>query len=677
MKNFAELLSTKLFHNNYINKLIFIIVLFVFSISFFIYSLANHDVALPENPLEQVAEDSSFVPLQGDFKHLLENEEDEIGDREEEQEEQTDEEQSEEEQLDKDIETENNDDVQEEKELKTDDGKGGSNYNNPDSSHIEIIEDPEREIDDENRNDYFTTTIVDGEIVTEENYEFRIIQLNHDYIVNTIEVLLNGKPIDDFAGTVMLKEGDNEITITVTYQDKKGGQFSVTRHYKVILNTKEIIIYTNLENEQVFENETITFTASAMYDGKSLPVEVEINEKKVRNTVDDNYEAQLKEDDNKIVITAKHSGKEAKKERTVYLKPNTSSLTIETDLKDVTVTNEQFSFFAIAKDDEVNIPLTALLNDEVITDDGNGNFTVTLQEGRNTVVLTATNDEKTIEKTFTINLNLPNGGSKDEEIDSNIYIDFPDLKEGQTIRNSVHTFHVKVVDKYGKQITDRAISITAKNNGENIPIDWNNNSLVSYTLSVVDGANFIEVTAKDNDGNIGTASLTVYGDIASDDEPIGTITFSLEATTIGIGYIIPPQEVELYPNERGSNTIDRIFKKHGISYHYVGNHESGFYLSYIKKPGIVQNPKIPDDLAELLVRDFSYFDPNGYDPNSLGEFDFTNGSGWMYSVNGHYPNVGFSNYYFKDGDVVRIRFTLALGNDIGGGIPGRNYGKEW
>ena len=49
----------------------------------------------------------------------------------------------------------------------------------------------------------------------------------------------------------------------------------------------------------------------------------------------------------------------------------------------------------------------------------------------------------------------------------------------------------------------------------------------------------------------------------------------------------------------------------------------------------------------------------------------------MYSVNGHYPNVGFSNYYFKDGDVVRTRFTLALGKDIGGGPPGTNYGKEW
>ena len=82
-------------------------------------------------------------------------------------------------------------------------------------------------------------------------------------------------------------------------------------------------------------------------------------------------------------------------------------------------------------------------------------------------------------------------------------------------------------------------------------------------------------------------------------------------------------------------------------------------------------------MAELVARDFSRFDPEDYLPDSLGEFDFSNGSGWMYSVNGHYPNVGFADYYFKDGDVVRIRFTLALGADIGGGMPGTNYGKEW
>jgi hypothetical protein len=53
----------------------------------------------------------------------------------------------------------------------------------------------------------------------------------------------------------------------------------------------------------------------------------------------------------------------------------------------------------------------------------------------------------------------------------------------------------------------------------------------------------------------------------------------------------------------------------------------------------------------------------------------------MYSVNGSYPNYSVSECFLKDGDVVRLRFTLAYGKDIGAGSSGygalESYGKEW
>ena len=40
----------------------------------------------------------------------------------------------------------------------------------------------------------------------------------------------------------------------------------------------------------------------------------------------------------------------------------------------------------------------------------------------------------------------------------------------------------------------------------------------------------------------------------------------------------------------------------------------------------------------------------------------------MYAVNGVFPNVGFSDSYMTDGDMVRVQFTLyGYGADIGGG----------
>ena len=52
--------------------------------------------------------------------------------------------------------------------------------------------------------------------------------------------------------------------------------------------------------------------------------------------------------------------------------------------------------------------------------------------------------------------------------------------------------------------------------------------------------------------------------------------------------------------------------------------------------------------------------------SNLYEFDCGEGSGWMYRVNGSYPNFGCSRYTLKPGDVVEFRYTCDLGADIGG-----------
>jgi len=52
--------------------------------------------------------------------------------------------------------------------------------------------------------------------------------------------------------------------------------------------------------------------------------------------------------------------------------------------------------------------------------------------------------------------------------------------------------------------------------------------------------------------------------------------------------------------------------------------------------------------------------------NNLYEFDCGELSGWMYKVNGWFPNYGCSRYMLKDGDVVEWIYTCDLGRDIGG-----------
>lgn len=51
--------------------------------------------------------------------------------------------------------------------------------------------------------------------------------------------------------------------------------------------------------------------------------------------------------------------------------------------------------------------------------------------------------------------------------------------------------------------------------------------------------------------------------------------------------------------------------------------------------------------------------------HNLYEFDCGELSGWMYKVNGWYPNYGCSRYMLKNGDVVNWRYTCDLGRDVG------------
>ena len=53
--------------------------------------------------------------------------------------------------------------------------------------------------------------------------------------------------------------------------------------------------------------------------------------------------------------------------------------------------------------------------------------------------------------------------------------------------------------------------------------------------------------------------------------------------------------------------------------------------------------------------------------NNLYEFDVGSLSGWMYSVNGWFPNYGCSRYALQNSDVVKWVYTCDLGYDVGGG----------
>lgn len=58
--------------------------------------------------------------------------------------------------------------------------------------------------------------------------------------------------------------------------------------------------------------------------------------------------------------------------------------------------------------------------------------------------------------------------------------------------------------------------------------------------------------------------------------------------------------------------------------------------------------------------------------NHLYEFSAGPLSGWMYKVNGVYPNYGCSQYVLQNGDVIEWDYTVDLGRDLGKSVAGES-----
>jgi hypothetical protein len=118
-------------------------------------------------------------------------------------------------------------------------------------------------------------------------------------------------------------------------------------------------------------------------------------------------------------------------------------------------------------------------------------------------------------------------------------------------------------------------------------------------------------------------------------EPQLTVTISIDAETMGRGYIMAPRSAAFSSGETVFDVLSRECRSSGIPM------EHSF------------NPLYNSVYVEGI--------------DNLYEFDGGSRSGWMYSVNGWYPNYGCSVYTVNDGDVIKWRYTCDYGNDIGGG----------
>ena len=265
------------------------------------------------------------------------------------------------------------------------------------------------------------------------------------------------------------------------------------------------------------------------------------------------------------------------------------------------------------------------------------------------------------------------------------------LEDGKTYTSSKLTFDVFAKDGDGNKI---ASYVTL--NGNTVAVAWDDAEKTSFTFSFTQSENTVMIVAAADGNTVSRTYSVLY------EEGPTTFTFSVDAFSIGCGYLVEPTQIVVddafvadmteffgYPDcdaatfkeeyLNAAHVLLYTLDQCGYAYDYTGTPSSGFYLSIIK--GFENSNNIPEEMKAKLEENGFDTDGTPYAGDELGEFDYPYGSGWMYSVNGVFPNVGFADYYIQDGDVMRVQFTLAYGADVGGSMMGgdgyfENVNKE-
>ena len=190
----------------------------------------------------------------------------------------------------------------------------------------------------------------------------------------------------------------------------------------------------------------------------------------------------------------------------------------------------------------------------------------------------------------------------------------------------------------------------------------------------------ITVLAWDNNGNSRFEKFYIDYHALSDGEEIGTVTILIDATTLQLD-ILDSGTVKLIQGDTAADVVERFLDEYGYTYDHGGTIAAGsYYLRRIYRGDIAKKAAIHPVLLAAIERDNVGFTQTG-DRDSLGEQDYTRGSGWMYSVNGHYAGKGLSQWKPNNGDVIALRFTLSYGKDVGGSGQGtgalRSYCGIW
>ena len=334
--------------------------------------------------------------------------------------------------------------------------------------------------------------------------------------------------------------------------------------------------------------------------------------------------------------------------------------------------------------------------------------------GENTFTVTARSGET--EYTFTVNIPYKHRGEKTVKIQTN-------LQEGQTVINGAElNLSVSAWTEEGGAV---AGYIPANGTDTKLVVSFDG-KVLKYVSTSGRASEFIvvpenpdvgdsnehtlHVYAEDAYGNFGELTVKLRGQRNQAGQKTGTATIYVDMTVLGLG-IVDSVRYDVLADEPISYSIAKaVFGMDlgepygaakdtlGWKARYTGTLDAGFYLQSLT-PGIIGNGldgtawnQYGSNEEEILAAIDAKFgggtglatlwrcyyrnglNKSGTSGGTYGEYDYTSGSGWLFSLDGvYYPGLSMCQYALEDGDVLTLRYSLAYGWDVGGGTQG--YGN--
>lgn len=322
--------------------------------------------------------------------------------------------------------------------------------------------------------------------------------------------------------------------------------------------------------------------------------------------------------------------------------------------------------------------------------------------------------------TFTFSLPYKHKGEALVKISTNLQ-DGETVTNGQEVNLTVEAWTEDSEKNVTAHITASGTDtkLTIKLDGVECPLFSSSGYVQQYVLLPENPAqgdvsdHELYIYAEDGEGNFGELTLKLVGKRTEDGQKIGTASIYIDMSIVGLG-VRGPIQYDVLSGEPVSYSIAKAVWNYDAgdpfgtaedSFHwaagrctYSGTLDLGFYLERLDDGSGLGSQATAlsgswDQLGTTREEVLAGIDARfgqGSEYASLwrciylngialsgvgtgiGEFDFTKGSGWMYSVGGSvfYPGTSMSEYHLKDGDTLVLRYTLAYGWDVGGGSPG-------